>query len=235
MTDKPIPFSAPMVRALLDGRKTQTRRILKPQPDVMNGGKPLNNGRMSYASSGKWVRFPFATGDRLWVREAYYQRGHWEPVPGRQTKGGRQKWAFTPADNVICFDVPDGESVRLGRHHKDPHTVAWHKRLGRFMPRSASRLTLIVTDVKVERLRDISAEDAIAEGLVRKPFAMLRAMAAGCDWGFDGDDRYASPISAYAALWDHINGPGAWDASPWVAAYTFRVIQGNIDQIGGEA
>ena len=71
-------------------------------------------------------------------------------------------------------------------------------------------------------MQDISKADAIAEGLSRSSYAHAFAKEAGCDWGFDGDTRIGSPVSAYAALWDHINGPGAWDANPWVVAYTFR-------------
>jgi hypothetical protein len=103
------------------------------------------------------------------------------------------------------------------------------------MPRWASRITLLVTDVRVERLQDISGADAIAEGLMENPAALRSAVEMGCHWGFEGDDRYGSPISAYATLWDHINGFGAWDANPWIAAYTFTVHNHNIDELEREA
>lgn len=174
---------------------------------------------------------PVAEGDRLWVRESYYHRGHWERVPGAFTKQGRQKWAFIPADDVLLFDAP--ESFRLGRHSADPETVAWHKRLGRFMPRWASRITLDVTEVRVERLQDISETDAAAEGRApcdmcgdsgwvnRGPDGGWQCKVEGCG---DPDRDW------YAELWDSLNGPGAWEANPWVMAISFNVRMGNIDK-----
>ncbi len=241
MADRPMPFSDPMVSALLAGRKTQTRRALNPQPVDLGGecwhlenqhggvfGVPTEEmGRIA----PDYVRIQ--PGDRLWVRETYFQRGHWETVPGVFTKGGRPKWAFVSADHVTLFDAP--ATYRKGRHNADPAAVAWHKRLGRFMPRQYSRLTLIVEAVKVERLKAISETDAIAEGLIKVIGAPARAAELGCDWGFEGDSRHGSAISAYAALWNSINGPGSWEANPWVAAYTFRVINQNIDQVAALA
>jgi len=248
MTDRPILFSAPMVRALLAGTKTQTRRILKPQsstpeafpgavfglcPKVADGVKcySLNDYHSLPKNPTKWdldgsvgrardAGFPmeydtrYAVGDRLWVRESYYQRGHWEEVPTKRTRTGRQKWKFATTGSV-SFDEP--AEFRKGRHHNDPATVAWHKRLGRFMPRSLSRLTLTVTDVRVERLQSISGADAVAEGVrSRLP-----------------DNGIAQ--QEYADLWNSINGPGAWEANPWVVAMSFTVAQHNIDKVGTHA
>lgn len=181
MKSKPMLFSAPMVRALLEGRKTQTRRIMKLQP--------------------------ISNGDEIWVRESYYQRGHWEQISGLKARSrtGRQRWKFVPADDVVVFDAPD--VFRKGRHAKDPAAIAWHKRLGRFMPRWASRITLKVIDVRVQRLQDISEEDARAEGVIpgeRSPSLLPHQRA-------------------YRTLWNEINGPGSWDANPFVWAYTFEV------------
>jgi hypothetical protein len=260
MTDRPIPFSTPMAHALIDGRKTQTRRVLSrarvfATPDTQaytmtgdflaralqnaDGFQHLGeNGWFWEADAFDWqapnprtrwlAHIGYAPGDRLYVREEYYQRGHWEPVDGDTTKGGRQKWAFTPADDVILFDAPAGH--RKGRQHTDPATVAWHKRLGRFMPRKHSRLTLIVTDVRVERLNDCSEADAIAEGVHQwrhhpvegEPFQAFKA--------FGREPLHRDPRPAYRDLWDSINGAGAWDANPWVVAIAFTVEQRNIDR-----
>lgn len=240
MSDRPIPFSAPMVAALLAGTKTQTRRAINPQPDWPEDGvvRTEITGPLLWpigahgGNCGPPVSSPkIKVGDRLYVRESYYQLGHWEPVEGKRSKGGRQKWAFTPDANQILFDAPAGETVRLGRHHKDPSTVAWHKRLGRFMPKQYSRITLIVTNVRVERLQDISEEDAVSEGV-----EYVTTTSSG-----DFFRNYENPVcplmayGAYRSLWNHINGPGAWDANPWVVAYTFTIHRGNIDQIGGKA
>lgn len=239
---RPISFSAPMVRTLLDGTKTQTRRtfaglrgrycarITQFGPSNTSGYdwhfRDIGRRWHDLRHAQLLPRLKYQVGDRLWVGESYYQRGHWETVEGKRTKGGRQKWAFVPQDDAILFEAPAGETIRLGRHHKDPATVAWHKRLGRFMPRKYSRLTLIITDVRVEPLQAISEDDAKAEGV--KPDC-----ADGCCWRNPADDlkqTYFGPVAAYSALWDSINGAGAWDANPWVTAYTFTVERRNIDQ-----
>lgn len=176
MTDRPILFSAPMVRALLDGRKTQTRRILKPQPLM---------GYTPDVTASKGIRF--AKGDRLYVRE--------------------RVWLPEGTDN------PHGH-VTYHADHGDDRALKW--RPGIHMPRWASRLTLTVTDVRIERLQEISEEDAIAEGS-REP--SLVPIIGAC-W---------SERDAYAKLWEHINGPGGWGANPWVVALTFTVEQRNID------
>lgn len=218
MKERPILFSGPMVRAILDGTKTQTRRIVKPQPQFMQlqgAAHFLLPKQRAWESLGlnnwhRWVQAlcPYGQpGDRLWVRESYFQFGHWEPVDGKRTKGGRQKWAFIPDRSEIVFCEPGHTNVRKGRHHKDPATPAWHKRLGRFMPRAASRITLEITGVRVERLQDISGPDCWAEGI---------ANAGWCP------EKYGSVTECYRTLWESINGPGSWAANPYVWAITFR-------------
>jgi hypothetical protein len=226
-----------MVAALRAGTKTQTRRTIIPRGrnSLFDGG--WTDGYVLDPGNAEWRRREIGVipGDRFWVRESYYQRGHWAPVDGAQTKGGRQKWGFVPADDVIAFDQPAGE-VRLGRHNADPGTVCWHKRLGRFMPRSASRMTLTVTDVRVQRLQDISEEDAIAEGATR----IVHEGPPGCgslDAYHHGqpsmdDAGFIDARASYRDLWDHINGAGAWAANPWVVAYSFTVERRNIDAEG---
>lgn len=238
MADRPIPFSAPMVRALIDGRKNQTRRIIKPAPwpdDVEPpyvAPYPEGARAVWYDSFDCSVRLaaPYAVGDRLYVREEYYQRGYWIAPADQKTRGGRQKWAFVEADEQVQFDPP--ADFRKGRLKADPHSVAWHKRLARFMPKRASRMTLIVDDVRVERLNDCSEEDALAEGVVfdspERGF-----MVPGVDHP-NKDFPYLSRPTAremYAALWDVINGSGEWLGNPWVVALTFRVVHQNIDQV----
>lgn len=228
MADRSILFSAPMVRALLDGRKTQTRRLL-PHPEYYGcptGDCPHDRQEQCNQAmvENTAADLRFKVGDRLYVREEYYQRGHWEPVRNRETKGGRQKWAFIPADDVILFAAPD--VFRKGRHHQDPATVEWHKRLGRFMPRKASRLTLIVTDVRVELLQDCSEADALAEGVVEYEPTMEDPAEFSA---FDGADVFNNAVSAYHDLWNRINGPGSWEVNPWVVAITFSMREGNID------
>lgn len=216
MADKPILFSAPMVRALLDGTKTQTRRILKPQPpegfDRMLGYVGVSCTKVVFADTDEATfeaAIRISVGDRIWVKETH------SIVPRtayRMSEGVPQM--LRPNDNHDAAVYREGwERSQPGRWRPSIH-----------MPRWASRLTLIVTDVRVERLQDISEEDAAAEGW---PAPENRARTG------IAEIRDAYPIGWYAALWDTINGPGAWEADPWVVAYTFTVMRGNIDQIGG--
>jgi len=237
MTDLPIPFTPAMILALLDGRKTQTRRVLKPKKGVALTDFELGEPHAWKTSSngvGRWMRLPrdkvqaprFGVGDRLWVREAYFQFGHWEPAPGATRWMGRQKWRFVADDAKIRSDAPD--EFRKGRHPADPETKAWHKRLGRFMPRRASRLTLIVESVRIERPQDISRDDAIAEGLALASSHIEEFWR----WPPPLDAQlWLSPVEAYRSLWGVINGPDSWAANPWVAAITFRVVKANIDAL----
>lgn len=214
MTDRPILFSGPMVRALLAGRKTQTRRVLNPQPgdDIDNAGDCETIIDMA---TGDEIRMRFAEGDRLYVREEWFTTPAYDDQKPADM-GGDQPVMFKADSATVNWAEADGS--RVGR-----------RRAGMHMPRWASRLTLIVTDVRVERLHDCSERDAIAEGIVQHDgargghppiFGLL-------------DDRAIlrpTPVEAYSALWNSINGPGAWEANPWVVAVTFTVEQRNIDQ-----
>lgn len=237
MADRPILFSAPMVRALLDGRKTQTRRIVKdvpPQPapnchpshtpqhpapyldSYCGQPKTAANPRgmstewmwwqVDDRQSGQSFKVKYKPGDTLWVREAYSGPYYFTDIAPRHWKPSVPIWYWA-----------DG----------NPDDGDWTKpKPGIHMPRWASRLTLTVTDVRVQRLQDISKDDAVAEGLIKLP-------ATG-RWVINRGDQYLGaasfdPRSTYAQLWDEINGAGAWDANPWIAAYTFTVAHRNID------
>lgn len=237
--DRPILMSGPMVRAMLKDvdPKTQTRRIMKIQPAsaqhvlsrCVSSTNKKNEGRIRWvvpdgSAGSEYFLCPYGQpGDRLWVRESYYQRGHWEPVPGVKTKSGRMKWRFVAADGEIRFDAPS--EYRKGRHHLDPATVAWHRRLARFMPRSASRITLEVTGVRVERLQDISEEDAKTEGVL-PIFETYPSM--GRDQRMTSGELMAdTPYrAALALLWDEINGDRVlWKSNPWVWVIEFKGIE----------
>lgn len=212
MADKPIIFSGPMIRALLDGTKTQTRRALKPQPDTgarFSGFERDGHALFTKGSLYGKQRLRYAPGDRLWVREAWRTIGTWDDVSPRNL--GSIAPIRYEADAYI--NQPDywqgrSEPVKYGRY-----------RHARFMPRRASRLTLTVTDVRVQRLQEISEADARAEGV--SPITEPNDLK----W-----EHYAPHGAAFVILWNSINGPGAWDANPWVAAYTFTARRGNIDQ-----
>ena len=224
MADKPIIFSAPMVRALMDWRKTQTRRVLKvqpPEPCEFAGfySVPLSGAfqcRFQGDTTIYTQRLPYAPGDRLWVREAHYM-------------------TYTD-DYEIAVYAEDANAVRehfdlinsiAAQHNLADTWKAPHLRLRSpiHMPRWASRLTLTVTDVRVQRLQDISAADSIAEGVQCGTCEFMNTSAC------NGRGCFAS-IAAFQALWNSLHGPDAWEANPWVAAYSFTVQRGNIDTQG---
>lgn len=185
MTDRQIIFSAPMVRALLDGRKTQTRRIYRVPP-----GSYVEQGRIWAMTDGcphGDAALPYAPGDRLWVREAFTE----VPMIGPRY--------------YATNDIP----------------ASFKKVSPIHMPRWASRLTLIVTDVRVQRLQEISDDDARAEGVLPDGFEGYR--------GHEGTIGYPTAIWAFRHIWNSIHGPDAWDANPWVAAISFTVHRCNID------
>lgn len=204
MADRPIIFSAPMVRALLDGRKVQHRMALKPQPSAFrDDGLPLVNGRREYFGDGGWQRLPYAPGDRLWVREAW--SGDYD------MRAIKPQDRFGPARQPIWYWADTKRDCGQWERPRSPI----------HMPRWASRLTLTVTDVRVQRVQDISNENAIAEGIEPHGHAFT-------GYGKQAD-VWMAPYDSFASLWNSIHGPGAWDANPWVAAITFTVRKGNID------
>tara|TARA_R110002124_G_scaffold173690_5_gene341365 strand:+ start:24048 stop:24704 length:657 start_codon:yes stop_codon:yes gene_type:complete len=216
MTERPILFSGPMVRALLDGRKTQTRRIIKPQPDwdlpepccsttVEGWQGPID--RATWACNADPTadlrRCPYGgPGDSLWVKET------WRPRPAQQDWDLDVRYA---ADGEVRT-IKDGEFG--DRDWLMPKAARTGNVSPLFMPRWASRLTLDITDIKAERLQDISEADALAEG-TQEP--SLR------DLGGDLTQAAWSERHVYSRLWKHINGPTSWDANPWVWAVTFTV------------
>ena len=228
MKSRPILFSAPMVRALLDGTKAQTRRVVKNTGlyaiDAAIHGQEVAKRELAALATQCPHGVP---GDRLWVREEHFRFGHWEPVPGVRTKGGRQKWKFVADTPEVRYNDNAPEAFRKGRHHKDPETPAWHKRLARFMPRSASRITLELTAVRVERLQDISEADAVAEGIIPVPKTHAWGHQFWRDYRLSGDGTFCvdNPIDSYRSLWESLNGPGSWDANPYVWVETFRRVE----------
>lgn len=199
MRERGILFSAPMVRALLAGTKTQTRRIVKPPIGGINWGKRCPYGQ---------------PGDRLWVREK------WAPVTAtayRMSDGVQQTVNPNDEDTAAIY-AAGWDRSGPGRWRPSIH-----------MPRWASRITLEVTGVRVERLQEISPADACAEGaaeILDRPHADPLRSAAYDKFGVTLNDgeRYAGSVAAYAALWESINGPGSWDANPWVWVVEFKRV-----------
>jgi hypothetical protein len=199
-----------MVRALLAGKKTQTRRALKPQPaaplrGIYAPGLSAVFGNPDHPTEDDLSIRLFSLKDRLWVRETWRADQEWDDCAPR---------VLSKIDAVHYEADGDQRKSNWG----DPFAPG-KTRVSIHMPRWASRITLTVTDVRVERLQNISKEDALAEGVhpdlcpdePRKVFAE------------------SMPAHLFGMLWESINGVGSWDQNPWVAAYTFTVEQRNID------
>lgn len=230
MADRPILFSGPMVRAILDGRKTQTRRVVKdvpdmPAPDCHPSHTPKHPAPYLDAYCGEqktsanprgmgrnwhwWqvddrpgvvaFRLPYAPGDRLWVRESWNMSG----LGWNRPQAGLGKLHYRATD--------EGQWKN--------YWGAWRPSI--HMPRWASRLTLTVTDVRVQRVQEISSADAIAEGCA----AYANSTSIDCDTPDPRDD--------FRTLWDNLNAKRGfgWDANPWVCAITFTSRQCNIDKL----
>jgi hypothetical protein len=191
MKERPILMSAPMVRAILAGTKTQTRRVVKPQPTHFNpAGVPRRANPDGGASAV--IACPYGQpGQRLWVREAWRGYETDDALPPRDIQRSTPVYFEATKSFYLGFDFKTGKL-----------------RPGMFMPRWASRITLEVTGVRVERLQSISDADAFAEGIQQCANEGLPS---------DGTAR-----GTYRALWESINGPGSWDANPWVWCVEFR-------------
>lgn len=228
MKERPILFSGEMVRAILEGRKTQTRRVLKPQPKV--DGKyllwsPNKNfhfdGRLDQISWGIEDACPYGKfGDRLWVRETW--------VSG--TMNGGDIW--------YRYRATDEKDVLEG--------TKWKPSI--FMKRHASRILLEVVSVRVERLQDISEEDAEAEGISQLFDEKTKRSRPECNsdswknylwhgnWGQYGMGNkksdawhyqysgYEKARDSFSSLWEAINGPGSWEKNPWVWVIEFKRV-----------
>ena len=214
MKERPILFNSEMVRAVLDGRKTQTRRVVK--------GNWLPIVEACMRVNGKWVwhtmeydlMTPFGEiGDRLWVRETFReiecscQSAPAELIPMRC------EWGCKYGNHFIFAADPHPEYVSSGPWKPSIH-----------MPRWASRILLEITDVRVQRLQDISEEDASAEGVG------LCGEDGVSGWGVPGNEpsQWPSRYSrrwGFKDVWRTINGDRSWYENPWVWAITFKVVK----------
>ncbi|MGN8004330.1 hypothetical protein ACTJKQ_14200 [Acidovorax sp. 22279] len=228
MKERPILFSGPMVRALRDGSKTQTRRVVKPQPIenarfvggyYVPGPKRTENSKIAVEAPYVHLTCPYGQpGDRLAVRETFYAWGRWETR--YSAKKGRDEWHFVDmtleCGRSYAYDTDEDTPMIVTR--RSTVVPLWWRRPAIFMPRAASRITLEITRVRVERLQDISSRDAIAEG--------IEACPIGGEWRNYLDsapNRDAlTPRVSFRSLWESINGPDSWAANPWVWRVEFR-------------
>lgn len=207
MKEHPILFSTEMVKAILEGRKTQTRRIIKPQPFL---NKQYSSEEPTYKewfsmngshndSVEKWIQFcPHGkVGDQLWVRET------WAEVMEEE-------------DLMFVYKASNIEELNTGDEDDNGNIFKWRPSI--FMPRKASRIQLEIVNIRVERLDNISEEDAKAEGVEGIDGKYL-------DYSNTKSKHYClSAFSSYEELWIKINGKESWEKNPWVWIIEFKRI-----------
>lgn len=200
MKERSILFNGEMVRATLDDRKRMTRRICALQHELSN----IHDFDVDRCPYGK-------PGDRLWVREKWYQKGSW-----RKPSHPEAEWddAYFVGSREIVY------SADAPKPADDPNNrIWWRAKPSIHMPRWASRITLEITNVRVERLQDITENDAQAEGC---------SAVEGCKWHTFKEMHAGIPMhahtarDAFAALWESINGDDSWDENPWVWVVEFK-------------
>jgi hypothetical protein len=233
MKQRPILMHTQMAIAASKDIKTQTRRIMALQREL-NDDEYLklwvdDNGELHAVPHWKSNDLPVVPsislkcpygkpGDILWVREEHYRWGQWEYSHG-VTKSGKIKSRFVPLDTDIVYGDGRqiqvlGETFTLDVKPNSYRLPAWYKRLARFMPKSAARTILQITDVRIERLQEISEEDAKAEG-VEFPSQLIannpKSLSVAYRIGF-------------IELWKFIYGAGSWESNPWVWVISFKRV-----------
>lgn len=240
--ERPLIFTTQMVKAILDGRKTMTRRILDYTHPAVTGFVP--NGEHGYwmgtARSVQIINqyittFPFdikcpfgKVGDRLWVREAFVpdpsaDSDHWNDEDSQHTFYSWDGCGSKISELPKALKTNEHVCYKASVNH--PELSLWHPNYR--MPRWASRILLEITNIRVERLNQISKEDAIAEGCSSYgPFGEY--MGAPHPTINDHYQAYSNPVNAFKSIWEHENGNTEWDKNPWVWVIEFKAIEGGI-------
>ncbi len=200
--ERPILMSAPMVRAILDGRKSQTRRTVKPRKDMGFGCPLAPNELAGEINNGDYTNSKYGRpGDRLWVRESFQPlmadgipESEWQSCNYKTGEG--YKVSYVATDGIVeYYDIADDNAFC----NRITPSI--------FMPRWASRITLEITGIHAERLQDISEADCIAEG---------------CEHPGPIGPTFMQQV--YKRVWTTINGAASWDANPWVWVVTFNRV-----------
>lgn len=239
VSERPILFSDAMVRAILEGRKTQTRRVVRGRVGKWLAPGVVSPHVVAHPSNGMC---PYGgVGDRLWVREVW-NLYRYAPVYDPDAEGPSGELAADP-EAVIPRERPDAAQCLMVLYRastESPRELQWRSPI--HMPRWASRLTLEITDVRMERVQAITEADAIAEGASQRTsgwsmdwerVGMLSRYAAaspvkGRDLAplSEDDIALATPRLAFAQLWNHLNASRgyAWEHNPWVWVIEFRPV-----------
>lgn len=204
MKERPILFSTPMVRAILEGRKSQTRRIMKPQPEYSEGMSkwvlyPKQHPTVYADLINAYKYCPYGqVGDILWVRETWAYR---RPIDAEQ----------------------DWCSYYYYATDYDEYVDRWKPSI--FMPKEASRLKLKVTNIRVERIQGISYEDAVLEGIESSNEFQSNEGYLHQYKDYIVDDFALDAVDSYHTLWESINGKYSWQSNPWVWVIEFERIK----------
>lgn len=224
MKERPILFSDPMVRAIIERRKTMTRRIVKPQPTLgrsQTGPQWVHETKYCTTilndTSGPWSLLanecPHGQpGDRLWVRETFrivdfdLKNGDWD---------GRVEYRADNTMSLQRFHLPNGEDTRTG----------WRPSI--HMPRWASRITLEIESVRVERLQELTEVDAISEGVESiRALPSMRGQARGRSYrDYDMGIGFHQARQSFRSLWNAVHGPESWALNPWVWVIRFNLVE----------
>jgi hypothetical protein len=215
MKERPILFSTEMVNAIIAGRKTQTRRIINPQPtdSWMNNAKSICPSLNMYRSNGEQM---------FWISD-----GNTRETKNRYGQPGDLLWVRETYCRMFTVDANDNEEFlykAIVGHEEILKTMGWKWKPSIFMLKAAARIWLQIKEIHVKRLQDISEEDSIAEGVVEyedgtfKNYFKVKGLRAE-----DGVECLLAKGS-YQSLWHNINGKNSWDSNPWVWVITFKVI-----------
>lgn len=237
MNEKPILFSGPMVKAILDGRKVMTRRIVKPPSPRLEVYAYREGESYPYYIRRKnclWYSYktieqlvkkhcPYGTvGDRLWVRETY--------LPDPPQDGTWPYYDYTDGVlhnlDAIPIEYRNPSHVIYKASWPKPDELRWRPSI--FMPRWASRITLEITGVRVERLQDINAKDAVAEGIELARWALPESQWPLVDYGKEYDGRVL--VGKFKELWQSINGAESWNQNPWVWVMSFKRVENEANR-----
>ena len=218
MKETGIIFTPDNIRAIIEGRKTQTRRVVKPQPSWVMEKTALIGNRAGMQNALCPYGVP---GDHLWVRETFIagwpaDDGYLRKFDDKGNERPKTVWYRATPESEFMWLTDDGSMTDI---------IPWKPSI--FMPRWASRIMLEITDVRVQRLQDISKVDALAEGISVLP---LQSVDDPTAWyqSTPGNHQARSAEESYAKLWDSINRKThPWSSNPWVWAITFKRLVPN--------
>lgn len=219
-------MSAPMVQAILAGKKTETRRIVNPQPDddglwddtnmprsLQSTLKGWNGTVADSGASKEWKCKYGEPGDVLWVREGFYAYGKWM----QGSKNGKLSWRFIDktSGNSMGYQYQTDTAAWMDNDYRE---LGWYKRNSIHMPFTACRLFLKIKSIRVEKLHDISEADATAEGI---EFINTNR---GSGWkSYTNEGQVTNyPVLSYMTLWESVNGIESREANPWVWVVKFE-------------